>query len=94
MTKQLSKLMQQAQTAHWTELAACQGDPRFTQKDPPDPEEAKQLSDKCRRCDVFFECLEYHEEWGAVAVFAHGEWRSESAVSDRDTVPQAADDDE
>lgn len=77
--------------SHWTDLAACVGDPRFTQKDPPGPVEAKQLSDICRDCDVFFECLEFHEQWRATAVFAHGEWRDDCAAPDRDAVSPPAD---
>lgn len=86
----LTKLMQLGEH-HWTELAACQGDPRFTQKDPPGPEQAEQLSGICRGCEVFFECLNFHDEWAAVAVFAHGEWRYDSAPPDRDTVPAPTD---
>lgn len=74
----IDKLMQpDAGEPHWTELAACQGDPRFTQQHPPEAKQAKQLSDVCRGCDVFFECLEFHDECAAIGVFAHGEWRSE-----------------
>lgn len=86
----LDKLMQLGDY-HWTELAACRDDPRFTQADPPNDAEAKQLSDICRSCDVFFECLDFHDEWDAVAVFAHGEWRYERAVPDSDTVSPATD---
>jgi len=77
---------------HWSELASCQGDARFTQKHPPDVQEAKQLSEICKKCDVFFACLDFHEEWAAVAVFAHGEWRYENgAAPDRDSVPASTD---
>lgn len=89
---ELSKLLQTGER-HWTERASCAGDPRFTQKNPPQGREAEQLSRICRDCDVFFECLDYHDEWAATAVFAHGEWRyDDDAVSDSDPVPQAADD--
>ena len=77
---------------HWSELASCQGDARFTQKQPPNADEAKRLSLICKGCDVFFECLDFHEEWAAVAVFAHGEWRYENgAAPDRDSVPTPTD---
>lgn len=87
---ELSKLMQLGEH-HWTELAACLGDPRFTQKEPPDPSQARQLSAICRDCDVFFDCLKFHEECSAIAVFAHGEWRYDSAAPDSDTVHPPAD---
>lgn len=87
----LHKLMQMGE-AHWTERASCLGDPRFTQQNPPENGEADELSQICRDCDVFFECLEFHDEWAATAVFAHGEWRyDDDAVSDSDTVPYPAD---
>lgn len=78
---------------HWVELAACGGDERFTQKYPPSPQEADELRSVCASCDVFAECRDFHNEWNAVAVFAHGEWRHESGdISNRDTIQVAADD--
>jgi hypothetical protein len=73
---------------HWSELASCRGDARFTQKHPPTNKETLHLKQICKKCDVFFECLDFHEEMAAVAVFAHGEWRYEDGdAPDRDSVP-------
>jgi len=61
---------------HWIELALCVGDDRFTDSEPDRPTRIA-LSKKCLACEVRVECRKFHDEYGAVAVFAAGEWREE-----------------
>lgn len=63
---------------HWTDLALCEGDERFTQDDLLSPTDLDQMERICRECEVYFDCLEYHdppdEDWRASGVFAAGEY--------------------
>lgn len=74
-------LMQPVFSPHWSELALCEGDERFTQDEKLSTSDRKQMEAICRECEVFFECLEFHdppgEGWHAVGVFAAGEYFEE-----------------
>lgn len=54
----------------WEDEAACIGDDRFTQADPP-----AGLEPICNRCPVFRECSSWAV--GKSGVFAAGKWRDD-----------------
>lgn len=71
---------------HWTDLALCEGDKRFTQDEKLSAKDRKQMESICRECEVFFECLEHHdppdEVWHATGVFAAGEYFEEDVMDE------------
>lgn len=75
MQPPIEKLLQpQDGNYHWTELANCYGDERFTPAEAPDLAVARELTEICLSCEVFLECADKYAN-DAVEVFAAGEWR-------------------
>ena len=58
----------------WMELAACLNDDRFTGVKPSASESIEML-DICFGCEVFQDCLRYHDYSDVIGVFAAGWWR-------------------
>lgn len=61
---------------HWTGLALCGGDDRFTGNfGDISPKDHCEMIALCGNCPVFDQCAEWAERDKAIEVFAAGSWR-------------------
>lgn len=69
---------------HWTALALCVGDDRYTgrQQDVNGLKDRCEMRAKCARCPVLEECAKWAECEKVVDVYAAGSWREDVHAAD------------
>lgn len=70
------KALMEGKSLHWTDLAMCGGDDRFTGRfEWLSFDDLFDMAGMCLGCPVFDECSEWADVYRVVDVFAAGYWR-------------------